>query len=188
MNKLETAQLNKEDFNTSRAKVRMYPSGKWVNPFELTADDIELDDIACHLSHICRWNGGVPCFYSVAEHSIQVAANLPDRMKKWGLLHDAAEAYIGDIIRPIKRRTFFDDSPYPDITGSVKAKIVEGEILGVIAEKFELEWPIPLEVWKADDEQLHIEKKRIEEKTLAGNNSKLALKRFMYAWNHVLKL
>lgn len=165
--------------------IRMYPSGKMVDPFSLSVDDIELDDIASHLSMLCRWNGGVPNYYSVAEHSIQVAANLPDRLKKWGLLHDAAEAYIGDIVRPVKARTYFSDHPDVNIISPVKAKIIEGEILGVIAEKFDLEWPVPLQVWHADDEQLYKERKQIEDRTLAGNSPKLSHKRFMYAWNHV---
>lgn len=76
-------------------------SGKkfpFLNP---TGDDIDIKDIAFSLANQCRWNGHVP-FFSVAEHSVAVAARLPPRLQLVGLLHDAAEAYLSDIPSPIK--------------------------------------------------------------------------------------
>lgn len=74
-----------------------------LNP---TADMVELDDIAWSLSNICRFNGHCSRFYSVAEHSyvgaLHMAGAFGRNMQRAFLLHDAAEAYIGDICRPVK--------------------------------------------------------------------------------------
>lgn len=79
-------------------------SGRQVWPLDLRLQDIDIRDVAHSLSRINRFNGhfiNVPQ-YSVAEHSLLVAQQLPRELKPWGLLHDAAEAYFGDFIRPIK--------------------------------------------------------------------------------------
>lgn len=82
--------------------------GKYVNITELEPDMVSLEDIARSLSNICRFNGHVPNFYSVAQHSIFVANWLlgqgySNEIVLTGLLHDAAEAYVGDMMRPLKR-------------------------------------------------------------------------------------
>ena len=64
---------------------------------------VNLDDIAHSLSLINRFGGHAPYPYSVAQHSLLVASVLPDELKPLGLLHDAAEAYIGDMVSPVKR-------------------------------------------------------------------------------------
>lgn len=71
----------------------------FLNP---SADDVDIKDIAVSLANQCRFNGHVP-FFSVAEHSVAVAARLPAHLQLAGLLHDAAEAYLSDIPSPIKR-------------------------------------------------------------------------------------
>ena len=63
---------------------------------------IQVEDIACSLSKACRYNGNCRGFYSVAEHSVHVASVLPSELKLYGLLHDAAEGYMGDLVRPFK--------------------------------------------------------------------------------------
>jgi len=68
--------------------------GEWFVP-----EDIE--HIAFRLAYINRFNGSVGA-YSVAQHSVEVAMQLPDYLKLSGLLHDVSEAYIGDITRPLK--------------------------------------------------------------------------------------
>ena len=78
-------------------------TGKLVDPFALTLDDIDIRDIAHHLSNLCRYTGAGP-FYSVAQHSVLVANYFIDPAARLaGLLHDAAETYINDIASPLKR-------------------------------------------------------------------------------------
>jgi uncharacterized protein len=77
--------------------------GHTVNPFALTPQDIDIKDIAHHLSRLCRWTGAMREFYSVAEHSIQVSLAVPAHDALWGLLHDAPEAYLWDVSRALLR-------------------------------------------------------------------------------------
>lgn len=81
------------------------------DPMEIQADHIRLDDIAHSLSRIQRWNGATQVPFSVAEHCIhasdlasQQAPKLCPRLNLLLLLHDAHEAYLGDVVTPIKRR------------------------------------------------------------------------------------
>jgi uncharacterized protein len=76
--------------------------------FDFDSDDlsqINIEDIAAHLSKICRFNGACKDFYSVAQHCVLISEELiiyEPKIQMFGLLHDAAEAYMGDIIRPLK--------------------------------------------------------------------------------------
>ncbi len=71
----------------------------YLNP---SIDEIDIRDIAHALSLKCRFSGHCKVFYSVGEHSIRVADQLQENLKLSGLLHDAAEAYMPDVPRPIK--------------------------------------------------------------------------------------
>jgi hypothetical protein len=100
-----------------------------------TVDMIDPLDIAHALSMKCRYNGHVHTFYSVAEHSYLVAEAIDDRLggpdeQLWGLLHDAAEAYVPDVPRPIKHK----------LVGFAEA---EERIMRVVADRFGLPWPEP---------------------------------------------
>lgn len=77
-------------------------SGRAWNILDPDPNAVEIEDIAHALSNQCRYNGHTNQFYSVAEHSVRVASCLPEEHQLAGLLHDAAEAYLGDIIRPLK--------------------------------------------------------------------------------------
>jgi hypothetical protein len=77
-------------------------SGTPLDPLCVKASDIKLIDIAHHLSMIPRFGGACPTFYSVASHSMYVADAVPRGLAIEGLLHDAAEAYVGDLIKCIK--------------------------------------------------------------------------------------
>jgi len=77
-------------------------SGKKINLKAPTSEMIDIKDIAGALSKICRFGGHSSAFYSVAQHSVLVATLAPDHLKKAALLHDAAEAYLGDVIKPLK--------------------------------------------------------------------------------------
>lgn len=79
-------------------------TGRIVDPLALKPEDIDILDIAHGLSNICRYGGHCAQFYSVAQHSVHVMSLCSDDHKMAGLLHDAEEAYLGDIPRPLKRR------------------------------------------------------------------------------------
>jgi len=79
-------------------------TGKQFFPLAPRACDIDVVDIAHALSLNCRFNGHCRVFYSVAEHSVRVSRILPAEHAVWGLLHDAAEAYLTDLPRPVKRQ------------------------------------------------------------------------------------
>ena len=86
----------------------------FINP---KIEDIHILDIAHALSQICRFGGHTSSFYSVAEHSINVATLLEqqgaDKITVLaGLLHDATEAYMGDMPRPIKQSLPYGDEGY----------------------------------------------------------------------------
>lgn len=78
-------------------------TGKTFQPFEPRVADVSIGDIAHALSMICRWAGHTSSFYSVAQHSVLMAAKAPPALAMQALLHDAPEAYLGDIPRPLKR-------------------------------------------------------------------------------------
>lgn len=77
-------------------------SGEVVSLHQPTPEMIFIDDIAHALGNICRFGGQVKRFYSVAQHCLVVAAMAPDNIKMEALLHDASEAYLGDVIKPLK--------------------------------------------------------------------------------------
>lgn len=78
-------------------------TGLKFHPFDPSADEFDILDIAHALANACRYAGHVKRHYSVAQHSVYVSVLCPERIALEGLLHDAAEAYCCDIPRPIKR-------------------------------------------------------------------------------------
>ncbi len=85
-------------------------SGKRFYPLDPKPSEVHIEDIAHALSNLSRFNGHTKKFYSVAQHSCLVHDYMPANLKKLGLMHDATEAYIGDMIRPIKYyNQFFQD-------------------------------------------------------------------------------
>jgi len=78
------------------------PSGHKVNLRAPSEDSIEITDIAHNLARINRFNGATNIPYSVASHSVWVSKVVPEEQALSGLLHDASEAYLGDIIAPLK--------------------------------------------------------------------------------------
>lgn len=79
-------------------------TGREVNPLNLQVRDIQIEDIAHSLALQCRYGGHCKYFYSVAQHSVLVSKQFDAfPLRLFGLLHDAAEAYLGDMISPMKQ-------------------------------------------------------------------------------------
>lgn len=100
-----------------------------------SVDDIDIEDIASHLSRLCRFNGALKDgieIYTVAQHSCLVSDHLPDPLKLEGLLHDAQEYVLGDMSKPIKMNLAI-------LSGGVDYwKQLEHGVEGVIRRKFSL--------------------------------------------------
>lgn len=114
-------------------------------PLDPRVVDVRLVDITHALGNVCRFGGHVQEFYSVAEHSLRVADLVPPELRLQALLHDAAEAYCGDVVRPLKRHL----RDYEEVEAGVARCI--GEKYGV-----DLVALHPLVV-KADNEILAVE-------------------------------
>lgn len=78
-------------------------TGRQYWPLDPRPSDVCILDIATHLSKECRFGGACFGHYSVAEHSVLVSLVVPPEHALQGLLHDAPEAYVKDIPRPLKR-------------------------------------------------------------------------------------
>ena len=80
--------------------------GELIDIFNMKDEDITINDIVMALPNICRYGGRIQYHYSVAQHAVELARWLTKQGKQHlvphALLHDACEAYIGDIIYPIK--------------------------------------------------------------------------------------
>lgn len=121
---------------------------------EPTADMISIDDIAHALSLLCRYNGHVKRFYSVAEHCTLMAYWMRDRgfpkdQVFTALMHDCAEAYIGDMARPVK-------------VTMPRFKELEGRIEQAAAEKFPMMvYPFPKIIKELDSRILNDERTQV---------------------------
>ncbi|WP_460097788.1 phosphohydrolase [Pseudomonas sp. S3_C01] len=112
-------------------------TGNRFDLFGTDTDMIDPRDIAHSLAHLCRFNGHTREFYSVAQHSCLVADLVPAEHKLAALLHDATEAYIGDMVRPLKQWM----CAYRD---------VEAWIWDRICTRFSLDQELPASVTQAD--------------------------------------
>lgn len=123
--------------------------GRLVDIENILPSDIDVYDIAHALANIGRYVGHAPRFYSVAQHSCLVAQKCPAEFQLEGLLHDAAEAYTGDLARPVKHLL--------NRWAEGKLKKLEEDIERAIAIEFGLTFPWPDCVKQADNELLRIE-------------------------------
>lgn len=90
-------------------------SGRIINLLNPTAEEINLYDIAKGLSNICRFGGQCQRFHSVAKHTLLVWYLAPKHLKQVALLHDASEAYLGDVIKPLKVLIADQYNPFEDL-------------------------------------------------------------------------
>ena len=112
-------------------------SGRFFQFLDPQPDQICIEDIAHALAFTCRFAGHTQQYYSVAQHSWLASTLCPREDALWGLLHDASEAYLTDIPRPIKRVL----PEYKDI---------ESTVMHAIAKRFGLLLPIPNSVKTVD--------------------------------------
>ncbi len=136
--------------------IRTY-TGKYVNVFDPKPEMFCIEDVAHALAQIPRFGGHLPGKLSVAQHSLSCWSKAPRRYQMEALLHDAAEAYLGDLGSPIKRRL-------PDY-GSLELSIMQ-----VIAKRFDFQYPKSCTVSAIDREQLEYEWKYY---MIEGNTSGL---------------
>jgi hypothetical protein len=113
-------------------------TGRQFWPLDPRPNEIFIEDIAHHLSLLCRYGGAVKRFYSVAEHCVHMARWLPQSCKLWGLMHDAAEAYLVDVPRPAKE-------------GLAGYKAIEDRIMWAVCERFHLPFKMDGRVKAADN-------------------------------------
>lgn len=129
-------------------------TGRRIFPFTMSPHDVmTIGELAHSLSHICRFGGHCLLDYKVAHHSILVYRTVlamdpgaDPRMQRTALLHDAAEAYVGDLVRPVKR-------------SMVDYCKLEDDIYAAIADRYDLHVEIPEIVHVADNRVLLAERR-----------------------------
>lgn len=110
--------------------------------------EYDIEDIAHALSHLCRYTGHCNEFYSVAQHSVLVSMVVPKPLAMQGLMHDASEAYLGDVSSPLK-------SLLPNY------KALEERVERAIYKSFKLPFPFDPHIKTADMRMLMTEKRDI---------------------------
>lgn len=137
--------------------IQTYPSNTRFDLWEPRAADVHPRDVAHHLGRLCRFTGGVGQIYSVAQHCVLVSQAIEEKCRTEpaytpedvrvlalaGLVHDAAEAYTGDVSSPLKRllRHLTPDQGY-----GFKLSVldeVEERIERAVAERFGVPYPWP---------------------------------------------
>jgi len=119
--------------------------GKWLQTYtgraffvaDPRSEDFSVVDIAHALANQCRFTGHTKRFYSVAQHCVLASRIVPPEDAGWGLLHDATEAYLCDIARPVKCQL----SNY---------RSIEQKLMIRIAEHFDLPYVEPDSIAVAD--------------------------------------
>ena len=132
-------------------------SGRWVNPFDPDPEQLDPGDIARALANLCRFGGHCRAFYSVAQHSVIVSRVVEERGGDAedafaALMHDATEAYLGDMPHPLKHR------------GPLGAAFREAEqhLEAVLRERFAIKPDVP-EIKRADRALLATERRALSD-------------------------
>lgn len=124
-------------------------TGKKFDLIDPQPDMVDIFDIAHSLSHLCRFTGHTRAFYSVAQHSVlcySVVLNVSPEDGMSALLHDATEAYVNDLARPLKWLL-------PEY------KTIENRVWAAICTHFDLPEKLPASVKEADNRLLMTERR-----------------------------
>lgn len=148
-------------------------TGRRFYPLAPKPEDLDIRDIAHALARVCRFGGHTMDFYSVAQHSILVSQTVPPELAREGLMHDAAEAYLGDMVRPLKLQM-------PEYQRA------ETYLEQVIAERFRLNY-IPGSGWgplvkEADNRLLATERRDLLGHRLAWSPMPQPLEDTIFPW------
>jgi len=111
--------------------------GQWFDFTKPEAHSYKIEEIAHALSNVGRFTGHTRAFYSVAQHSVLVSYHVPPEMALTALLHDASEAYLGDVSTHLK-------ALLPEY------KKIEQATERAIAKTFGTDFPLPVVVKAAD--------------------------------------
>ena len=141
--------MSEQVYTPSGSTIETY-SGLYFDYLNPQIDSILIEDIAHGLSNMCRFAGHCHQYYSVAQHSVLVSMQVPSEYALAALLHDASEAYMLDIPRPLKHLPFFQ--PYRDL---------EAKVMGIIAQKLGFNLPLPPCIKEADERMLCTEKREL---------------------------
>ena len=148
-------------------------TGKRFDLLEPRQEDIDDNDIAHALSMLCRFTGHTKFFYSVAEHSYNVSTLVENFVRRVGgsakdaahagleaLLHDAAEAYVGDMSRPLKQLVASAEVPLGS-DGFTSYKMLEERIAELIFKVAGIEDRNHELVKRVDNHMLAVEARQV---------------------------
>jgi hypothetical protein len=153
--------------------------------FEPSTWTFDIDEIAKALGNTCRFGGHVD-FYSVAEHSVRVSRYMRDqgwnyRAQMIGLLHDATETYIGDIMRPMKKAMRVGDMTVEELEHNINLFLMAS--FNLLSDSFEHTWKDGV---KHADMQVYLQERSERpspgEGMLPEEATQEFLNRFYYLW------
>lgn len=164
------------DVQNANPNAILIHSGILFDVFNPRKEDILIIDIAHALSNLCRYGGHSPKFYSVAQHSVLCSlqpGTLQEQMEF--LMHDASEAYLVDMPRPIKR----------NMPNYVQ---IEESLLKVICEQYNLTYPLSARTHEIDNQLLKFEYEKfyeIVDKNFAFWTPEEAKNKFLLRYNEL---
>lgn len=135
----------------SRGAWMQTSTGRKFWPLAPRVEDLDIADIARGLAMTCRYGGQTAnAYYSVAEHCVLVSRHIAPEFAREALLHDSSEAYIGDMVRPLKHQ--------PEM---LEFRRAEAAIEVCVAEKFGLRTdPATLAAVKDVDDRILVDEIR----------------------------